>query len=245
MKKFADLYLRPRLDDFNQVKAMIHRASELGYRLVGVSLPLDAKEDEIRHLKEVCSNVGIDLTLRMDLTPKDRRELLEGLRRFRRRFEVLAVRCLSKPVARQAAKDRRVDILSFSADPRKRFFDRAEAELASGTFASLEVEMSPLLLLRGLPRIRLLHRLRSEVEIAQKFHVPIIISSGATHERFLRAPRDLAALTSLFDMDVSLALRALSEVPLALVERNREKLSPNYVAEGVRIVRRGRNCCVV
>jgi len=76
------------------------------------------------------------------------------------------------------------------------------------------------------------------VAIAERFKVPVTISSGATNEYIIRGPHDYAALTTLFDMPMPSALRALSENPLAIVERNREKLSPDYVAPGIRIVGR-------
>jgi len=179
----------------------------------------------------------------VDLTSKTPRQLLDELRHFRRRFEVVSVVCTSKAVARQAAKDRRVDLLSFPAmSSRGRFFDRAEAELASQASSSLEVDMAPLLSAKGFSRIRLLSTLRKEVVIAKKLGVPVAISSGATNVRFMRGPYDCVALASLFDMAVPLALRALSDTPLTIVERNRDKLSPDFVAPGIRLVRRKKSC---
>jgi len=87
-------------------------------------------------------------------------------------------------------------------------------------------------------RIRLISSLRREVAIAKSFRVPVVISSGATNDYLLRRPHDYSALAMLFDMDSSLAFSALSEVPLSIVERNRLKLSPDFVAPGLRVVRR-------
>lgn len=242
MRRFVDLHLRPQVNDLDQVERMVSRSSELGYRLLGISLPPDVPGHEIRQLQKICSDAGADFVMRVDLAPRTSRELLKGLRRLRRRFEVVSVLCVSKSVARQAAKDRRVDLLSFPLDSRKRFFDFAEAELASKALASLEIDMAPLLSLRGGLRIRLLSRLRREVEIAKKFKVPIVVSSGATNEYFLRAPRDYAAFATLFDLPLSLGLRALSDNPLAIVERNRGKLNSDYVAPGIRVVKRDEDC---
>jgi len=239
MRKFVDLHLRAPIKDPDQVERMVRKSSELGYRLVGLILPPNVTRDQISQLQNICNNAKVDLVTRVDLSPKTPRELLRDLRRFRRKFEVISVKCASKGVARQAAKDRRVDLLLFPAtDLRRRFFDRAEAELASKALSSLEIELAPLLSLTGFSRIRLLSRLRSEVAIAERFKVPVTISTGATNEYLLRGPHDYAAFTTLFDMSVSAALRALSEDPLAIVERNREKLSPNYVAPGIRVVGR-------
>ena len=241
MRRFADLHLCPSFEEnFGNVRRFVEKAFKLGYRLVGISLPAHVSEEEVRNLRKFCQEVGVDLATRIDLKPRTRGELIQLLRRLRRKFEIICVSCLSKPVARQAAKDRRVDILSFPAlDLRKRYFDEAEAELASNALASLEIDMAPLLSLRGVPRIRLISCLRKEVSIAEKFKVPIIISSGAKDIHLMRRPREYAALATLFDMESSRALVSLSETPLDIVNRNREKLSPNYVAPGIRIIKRG------
>jgi len=242
MKKFADLHLYPPLRDRDSLKDMINTAFRLGYHFLGISLPARISEGEIRELRETCSAAGADLVTRVDLTPKTSRDLLNQLRHLRRRFEVVAVTCLSKAVARQAAKDRRVDLLSFPPDPRKRFFDTAEGELASKALAALEMNMASILSLQDFPRVRLLSRLRWETEIAKKFKVPLVISSGADNEYLLRAPHDFATLASLFDLPLSSALNSLSEVPRSIVEQNRLKLSPGYVAPGIRVIREGKDC---
>jgi ribonuclease P/MRP protein subunit RPP1 len=136
-----------------------------------------------------------------------------------------------------------VDLLNFpSTDFRRRFFDKAEAELASNSQASLEIEIKPLLIMKGPARVRLLSALRREAAIAKNFHVPVVISSGATSELFMRKPLEMAALATLFDMDKPSALGAISKNPLEIVKRNREKLSPRFIAPGIRLIRMGRDC---
>jgi ribonuclease P/MRP protein subunit RPP1 len=240
VRKFVDLHLCPPIRDLERVREMVGRSSELGYSLVGIPLSTGLADKAIHQLQVICRNAKMDLVKRIDLTPRTPHELLHGLRRFRRRFEVVSVLCSSKAVARQAAKDRRVDVLSFSAtNLRRRFFDHAEAELASNALSCLEIDMTPLLTLTGFPRVRLISRLRQEAAIAKKFNVPVIISSGATEKYLLRNPHDYAALAILFDLTTPLSLRAISEDPLEVVERNRGKLSPDYLAPGLRIVKSG------
>ena len=242
-RKYADLHLCPDLDNDEQVTRMIRKASELGYRLIAIPFPQNFPEEKIRKLQNICKENRMDFASRVDLKPRTPNELIRSLRKLRRRFEVIAVMCESKQVARQAAKDRRVDLLNFpGSNRRKRFFDKAEAELASNALGSLEIDIKPLLTLEGPTRIRLLSSLRREVAIAENFHVPIVISSGASNELLMRKPREIAALTSLFDLDKSLAINAVSRNPLAIVKRNREKLSPNFVAPGIRLIRRGKDC---
>lgn len=243
MKQFADLHLQPNLDRKEQIEKMMSKASDLGYTLLGVSLPPKVKPDTIRFLRNICRNYGVDFATRIGLTPKSSGELLKSLRQFRRKFELVSVNCFSKSVARQAAKDHRVDLVVFpSSNPRERFFDYAEARLAAQGVAALEIDVALILRSAGFSRARLLSCLRKEVAIAEKLGVPVVISSGAADSFQLRGPNDFASLAMLFGMTSMSALNAVSVAPLAVVERNREKLDSSYVARGIRVMRRGRNC---
>ncbi|MEM2911345.1 MAG: RNase P subunit p30 family protein [Candidatus Bathyarchaeia archaeon] len=242
-RNFADLHLRPNLNDMVHTQRMIMKAAELGYRLIAVPLPPGSAENYRAQLQSLCKEAAIDFASRLDLKPKTARELINFLRKFRRRFEIIAVASESKSVARQAAKDHRVDLLNFpTADFRRRFFDEAEAKLASKSSACIEIDIKPLLTLEGTARIKLLSILRRETTIAHRFHVPIVVSSGATDELTMRKPLETAALTMLFDMDRTSAIEAVSKNPVAIVKRNREKLRPEFVAPGIRIIRRGKDC---
>ena len=222
---------------------MIRKAAALGYRLIAIPVPLSFTEKKVRWLRNLCEEVGIEFASRIDLKPRTPRELIVNLRRLRRRFEIIAVLCETKQVARQAAKDRRVDLLNFPAiNFRRRFFDKAEAELACSGLTAFEIDVKPLIMFEGTVRVRLMSNLRKEVAIAQKFRVPTIVSSGVSDELHMRKPRELAALASLFDLKETAALEAVSKNPVAIVKRNREKLSPRFVAPGIRVIRRGKDC---
>jgi len=242
-RTFADLHLRPNSTDPAQMAKLARKASELGYKMVATPLPPTASAEEIRKLKAICSEVGLDFVSRADIRPRNQNDLLTLLRKLRRRFEVLCVLCETKEIARQAAKDHRVDLLCFpSLDYRKRFFDRAEAELASGGAAAFEVDIKPILVLEGPTRVRFMSTLRREVSVALEFRVPIIVSSGAIETLLLRKPRETALLASLFGLTGSEALDAVSTNPTDLVQRNREKLRPDFVAPGIRLIKKGEDC---
>ena len=240
-RAFADLHLRVNPQDQQATQQLISKAARFGYRQVSISFTSKLSEKELTQLKATCTQLGIDFVSRADFQPRSENDLTHFLRKFRRRFEVVCVICDCKEVARQAAKDRRVDLLSFpSLDYHKRFFDRAEAELASCSLASLEVDVKPLLILEGPPRVRLLTSLRREVAIAREFRVPIVVSSGVAEERLMRLPRDLASLAFLFGLDEAQALDAVSTNPAAMVRRNREKLSSRFVAPGITVIKEGK-----
>jgi RNase P/RNase MRP subunit p30 len=242
-KTFADLHLRLNMKDSASASRIINKTAKLGYCLIAVPITPETRQDEIAKLQRICNEAKIDLATRIDLKPRTQNELTHQLRKLRRKFEVICVSCENKEVARQAAKDHRVDLLNFpSTDFRRRFFDRAEAELASNSLSALEVDVKPLLVLEGPARVRLLSSMSREIAIAREFHVPVVVSSGVSTEMLLRRPRELAALALLYGLDETSALEAVSQTPMAIIKRNREKLNHRFVAPGIRIVKEGKDC---
>ncbi len=239
-RSFADLHLRVNVGDRIQIVKLAQKAAELGYTLVGAQLAPQAKTEEIQQLKKACLDFDVDFVSRVDLHPRSQEELLGILTKLRRRFEIICIVCTKKDVARQAAKDRRVDLLNFpSLDFRERFFDHAEAELASCGSAGFEVDVKSILVSEGPPRIRFLSSLRREVALALEFQIPVVISSGVSDPMLLRKPREMAILASLFGLGSSVALDSVSEIPAKIVKKNRGKLDNGYVAPGIRIIKQG------
>ena len=52
----------------------------------------------------------------------------------------------------------------------------------------------------------------------------------------------MAALAFLFGLDEASALETVSKNPVAIVKRNREKLSSGFVAPGIRVIKEGDDC---
>lgn len=243
MRKFTDLNLQLRLGRAEEAEKTIGKAAELGYTLLGISIPRGAKKDTNTFLKKSCANHGVDFAPRANLSPRSSSELLSELRLLRGRFTILAVNCGTKAVARQAAKDRRVDVLVFPfSDPRKRFFDLSEARLASQGSTALEIGCKHILLRHASDRTRILSSLHREVAIAEKCGIPVILCSEASHWLELRGPYELASLATLFGLGEERALDAVSESPYEIVTRNRKRQDDSYVAPGISVKRRGEAC---
>ncbi|MCX8150570.1 MAG: hypothetical protein N3D85_03600 [Candidatus Bathyarchaeota archaeon] len=242
-RTFVDLHLRVNPKDAAATIQLLEKTETLGYRMVAIPTDPQISSDELRQLHNICKKAGLGFVSRVDLRPRTQNELLSLLRKCRRKFEIVCVLCENKEVARQAAKDRRVDLLNFpQIDYRERFFDAAEAELASSGLAALEFDAKPLLLLEGPARVRLLSCLRRELQVAQSFHVPIVVSSGVSDAMLLRKPREMAVLFSLVNLVGVCGLDAVSSNPLSIVKRNRQKLSSKFVAPGIRVVKKGMDC---
>lgn len=235
MRGFIDLHLQRSISGVDELELMLRLAAEMGYCGVGVAL-----EGAIpKQLRNLCGELGLDLISRIDLRPRTARELRDGLRMVRRSFEVVAVYCRNKAVARQAAKDHRVDLLVFpsSIPTRTRvWFDRQEANLASGASCAYEINSSYLLGTGPGACSRLLSIIRSEIRNARRHDVPVVASSGSDSRLLMREPLGIAALLHLVDIGEEEGLDMISYIPRKMVEANRINLFAGFIAPGVRLV---------
>ncbi|MCW4049600.1 MAG: RNase P subunit p30 family protein [Candidatus Bathyarchaeota archaeon] len=222
--KYMDLHIQP--DEENK-RQMLSHAVTLGLDAVGIPIDRSMKEEH-----------NIDIVSRLDIAPKNQQQLSGLLKKNRRRYEVISVLCLSKNVARQAAKDHRVDILRYPDDSRRKhaWMDRHQATLAKDSGCSYEVDIKELLVEDARILRHKIIQLRKETSIALKHDIPVIASSGATDWLGMREPKAVAALMSLLDVDEEKTLEMVSRNPCALVERNRDKLSDSYVLPGVWVI---------
>lgn len=239
---FCDLHLRVDPKETQATQQIIEKAAKFGYSNISIAFSRQIDESQISNLKATCKQTGLDFVVRADFKPRNQEDLMRFLRKFRRKLEVICIICEDKEIARSAAKDNRVDLINFpNLDYHRRFFDRAEAELASCSQTALEIDVKSLLVLEGPPRVRLLSSLRREVALAKEFKVPVVLSSGVGEARFLRMPRDLASLAYLFGLNEVEALDAVSVNPLRIVRANREKIGLSFVAPGIRVVKEGKS----
>ncbi|MEM4727603.1 MAG: RNase P subunit p30 family protein [Candidatus Bathyarchaeia archaeon] len=232
MVKYIDLHLKKpaRPED---LRSMLRYATRLGYGAIGLA------SSDSPNLRDIGRELDIEIVTRIDLRPESGRELLRSLSSLRWGYEVVAVECTRKEVARQAAKDHRVDILNFSPSPNTRvkvWFDRQEATLASEAGCALEINISDILTAGPIQCAKLLSVMRVEIENARREDVPVIISSGADSPRLMRGPREIVALLDLLSVEEGEGKEMISRNPLMIVERNRGKMAPGFIAPGVRVV---------
>lgn len=241
-RTFADLHLRVNPKDHVAAQRLINKAAKFGYHFVSFTFGFELLESQLVDLKDSCSQAGLDFVYRADFKPRNQEDLMRFIRKFRRKLEVICIICDNKEIARQAAKDRRVDLLNFpSLDYHKRFFDRAEAELASCSQTALEVDIKPLMIMEGPPRVRLLSSLRREVALAREFHIPIVVSSGVGEDYLMRMPRNLASIAYLFGLNETEALDAVSTNPAGIIIKNRDKMNSAYIAPGISVLKEGQD----
>jgi len=112
-RSFSDLHANPNLQELDATIKFIKKAKNLDYTQIGFSVDIISDKHSTDTIQNFCTEKHIDFVSRIDLSPRNRNELKSQLRKVRRKYEIICVKCKTKEVARQAAKDRRVDLLNF------------------------------------------------------------------------------------------------------------------------------------
>ena len=232
MRTYADLHISPSLDDVANARAMANLFAELQTRLVGLVVP-PQRLVPAPPIVDAFKGAGVDVARRLNLKPSSRQELLKNLRRFRRKYEIVSVDCSVPSVSRVAVRDRRVDVVYF---PRRETANVFRGELAKSCRAALEFDLSEFT--SGLGSEAELQRLRREIEVAADGSTAVIGSTKASNPFELRSLRDVAAILHVFGLPLSTAVRGVSDVPLAIVRKNRLRMEESRPEEGVTVLRR-------
>ncbi len=231
MATFVDLHVCPRVEDELSSRRMARLLHVAGYSVVGLTLPTGLLRDRVAALKRAFGDEGVDTVSRVDLSANSRMELLRLLRRYRNLYDVVAVKCGNQTTAPIACRDRRVDLVFFDPRNPQAKFSHALARLLRGT-----LEFNLISTLLGEARSEILSRLAREAAIAREHGSKVIFSSGCTSASMVRSPSEISAIGESVGLSKELCNQAVSEEPLLIISRNRERRSPNYVEEGVKVV---------
>ena len=151
---------------------------------------------------------------------------------------IVSVDLTSVDTANWAADDKRVDLLTLNHLQEYRLRNTT-ARLGAASSTALEIKFEPLLNLTGLKRSKVIKTYRESVGTAIDSGMQVILSSGAKHPLHLRSARAMCYLCELLGMERKYAEHAVNQAPLDIVERNRRKLSSDYIMDGLEIIQRG------
>ncbi|UWG48369.1 RNase P/RNase MRP subunit p30 [Halanaeroarchaeum sp. HSR-CO] len=150
----------------------------------------------------------------------------------RRKTTVLMLRGGTPTMNRYAVETPAIDVLR---DPLRGDGDvnHVIVKAAARNDVHIEVNLGPVLRTSGGPRVQALRGLRKLRELLDHFDAPFVVSGGPETHLQVRGPRELLALGQQLGFDED-QIRSGLEAWGDIATTNRERLSEEYVAEGVR-----------
>jgi len=192
-------------------------------------------------LKEKISKYSaLKIYHRTTISPKSVDDLKERLKQAKNISGIISVESSDRKVQIQAAKDSRVDIISFSADHIIKTITPGVLSLTKQNNSYIEFSLGPIMVKNKAIQSRFLRSLYRALQLAMQLNANYIISGNFADLFELRHPRALVSIShTLLDIPLLNAKKAFSENVLALINRAKNRQDKNYIEPGVKIINRG------
>ena len=182
---------------------------------------------------------GMNLFARKDLPEGGLRAAKKAVKETRSSAAVIAVPLRGVDIANWAAEDERVDLLTLDKPNNEFSLRESTAKLAALSGTALEVPLRPLLKSSGLARSKVIKVFRENVQTAVGAKMQVVLSSGSTNVMSMRSPTAMRYVGLLIGLDWHYTKTAVHDGPQEIIDRNRKRLSPDFIAPGVEVVKRG------
>jgi ribonuclease P/MRP protein subunit RPP1 len=181
----------------------------------------------------VTNRIEIIPRLNIDQIDAKKEYFISILRKERRKFPIIAIKCYDSEIASWAAQDNRIDIINFPLSLIGRLFTRSVAKLMIKFSKYLEISLGELYTIPERQQIPILRHVQQALNIAVIKQVPIIFNSGSKTKFELKAPLDLIALAQFLLPSHINAIDTISSVPFRLAQENLIKTSTDYISPGI------------
>ncbi|WP_158056229.1 RNase P subunit p30 family protein [Halorussus halophilus] len=217
-------------DGDSTVARMATTASEYDFSGIVVRNHSDATADY--DPAEIFAEYDTDVVDAIEVRADNPQEASGHVGNYRPKYTVLAIHGGTKKLNRFAVESDHVDVLAHPMADRGDF-NHVLAKAAVEHDVRVEFNFSKVLRADGGPRVQALSDLRKLREIVEHYDVPYVVSADPESHLQLRAPRELIAVGETIGFDADQIREGLTEWG-RIAERNRERLSDEFIAPGVK-----------
>jgi len=207
-RRFYDLNVGPARDE-EWLDAVMAMAEHLGYRGVAIVV-----EDNAEWIRDAASAYKVELYTRVDIRARRLRDVRKKISKLRW-ADIIGVICEDRGFAREAAKLKQVDILSFSGRSIG-FIDTRQINVVNIHRKPIEIVLRDVIA-GTTPLYIYIEKLRKALEVSWRGGATLILSSGASGPGGMRSPRDIASIASILGYPEDWSLGLLSDNPRRVV----------------------------
>ncbi len=185
----ADACVYPYPTGNSSVRRMALKARTLGFD--GIVAAGSGQAGEYR---------GITIIDAVLIEEPEIKNLISALKRVSRDTQVVLVNAGNNTFNRTAITQRKVTVLRHVHKGDRDAFDHVTARMAAERGVAVDLDIRPLIQLRGSSRQNVIRKYADLLALQRKFGFPFTLSSGAFSVLEQRSVRDLVLLASLFGM---------------------------------------------
>ena len=183
---------------------------------------------------------ALNLFYRTTIRPKNIKDLKNRLKQNRNFSGITSVESNDRKVQIQAAKDSRVDLISFSDIDVIKTITPGVISLTKQNNSFIEFSLAPIMIKNTTFQSRFLRSIYRAFQLAMQLNANYIISGNFKEIFKLRHPRALISIShTLLDIPLLNAKKAFSDNVLGLIDRAKMRQDKNFIESGVKLISRG------
>lgn len=224
-------------DDFNEIQKRLKFCEKLGIKNVileprgnQLAIPLNIKE---KIEKKTKINIFYRINLRLN-NPEDFKKKIKYFNNF---SEILSIESLNKEVQLYAARDSRVDIVSFSDPEIIKTLTPGVISLTKQNNSFIEFSLAPIMGKNKANQSKSFRNLYRSIKLGLKLKANCIISGNFDEMYDFRNPRALISIChSLLEIPLDKAKKIFKINPILLLEKTQKRRDKNFEPE-VRLIK--------
>jgi len=232
--------LRLNLSNFGEVEQKLNFCRVLGIN--NLIIELENGVNKITPgLNELINKYStFKIYYRTTINPKNLDDLKNSLKKTKSISGIISVESSDRKVQIQAAKDSRVDMLSFSTENIIKTITPGVISLTKQNNSFIEFSLESIMIKNKAIQSRVLRSLYRALQLAIQLNANYIISGNFDDVFNLRHPRALVSVShTLLDIPLLNAKKAFSENVMALISRAKMRHNKNYIEPGVKLIKGG------
>ncbi|MBN1800736.1 MAG: hypothetical protein JW891_04475 [Candidatus Lokiarchaeota archaeon] len=231
--------LRININDFQDIKDKLQLCKVLGINIVILESITDENIVPQQLRNKIDEITDLKIYYRINIKQERKENLKKKIKALGNLSDIISVESLNKDTQISAAKDARVDIVSFSDPNALKTLAPGILSLIRQNNSFVEFSFTPVLNNNRSIQSKNFRLLYRSLELVRKERVNYIISGNIKSKFELRNPRGLASIfNTLLELPLGEAKKVFEEHPKFLLNRLNKRINKNIIEEGVQLLKR-------
>ena len=232
--------LKVNTSNFKEIEQKLHFCKLLGIQNVIIELENNGEKMRSGLKRRVEEITNINVKYRTNINPKNLESLTKKLKGIGQSSNIIVVESADKKIQIQAAKDSRVDVISFSEQAVLKTIFPGVISLTKQNQSFIEFSLAPIMLKNKSLQSKNLRNLYRGVHLANNLNANYIISGNFDELYSLRHPRALISVChTLLGISLLRAKNCFSKNIVSILNRVQMRQDKNFIESGVKLINRG------
>ena len=228
-----------KLEDIKNIQNKLELCEKLGIRNVILEYNRKSKINPLNIKKTIIKDLHINLFFRTNLRTDNFEEFKKELKKYNRASDIISIESMNKEIQLYAAKDSRVDIISFSDKEIIKSISPGVISLTKQNNSFVEFSLAPIMESNKSLQSKNFRNLYRFINLARKLKANYIISGNFSNLFDFRHPRALISVChTLLGIPLSSLKKAFITNPKMIIKKHVEKELEN-IEKGVKVVKEG------